>query len=61
MGLNHGFTVSLNLFALVMDNISKDIQDEVPWYMFADHMVFISQKISGSDGTYWSQFEWDCR
>jgi hypothetical protein len=40
IGLNHGLVLSLFLFAFVMDEITKSIQEEVTWcILFANNIV----------------------
>ena len=40
IGLHQGSTLSSYLFALVMDEVTRDIQDDIPWCMlFVDDVV----------------------
>jgi hypothetical protein len=42
--LHQGLTLSSYLFALVMDELTKSIQDEVSWYMpFVDDIVLVDE------------------
>jgi hypothetical protein len=62
IGLHQGSALSPYLFALVMDEVTRDIQDDIPWCMlFADDVVLVDesrtrvdQKLSCVD-KLWSQ------
>jgi len=44
--VHHGLALSLYLFSLVMDEITRDMQDEVHWYMlFADDIALIDRNL----------------
>jgi hypothetical protein len=44
IGLHQGSALSPNLFALVMDEVTRDIQGDIPWCMlFADDVVLIDE------------------
>ena len=41
IGLHQGSALSPYIFALVMDEVTRDIQGDIPWCMlFADDVVF---------------------
>ena len=44
IGLHQGFALSTYLFALVMDELIRHMQDKVPWYMlFVDDIVLVAE------------------
>jgi Reverse transcriptase (RNA-dependent DNA polymerase) len=44
IGLHQGSTLSPYIFTLVMDDITNDIQEDIPWYMlFADDVMLIDE------------------
>lgn len=46
VGLHKGSTLSPYLFALVMDELTRNIQDDVPWCMlFVDDIVLVDETI----------------
>ena len=48
VGLHQGCALSPYLFALVMDELTMHIQDDIPWCMlFADDIVLIDETKSG--------------
>ena len=48
IGLHQGFALSLYLFALVMDELTKHIQTKVSWCMlFADDIVLVDETKEG--------------
>ena len=48
IGLHQGSALSPYLFALIMDELTREIQDDVPWCMlFADDIVLIDETKAG--------------
>ena len=48
IGLHQGSTLSPFLFAIVMDEITKSIHEDIPWCMlFADDIVLIDETKKG--------------
>jgi Reverse transcriptase (RNA-dependent DNA polymerase) len=48
IGLHQGSALSLYIFTLVMDEITKDIQENISWCMlFADDVVLIDESRIG--------------
>jgi hypothetical protein len=48
IGLHQGSALSPYLFALVMDEVIRDIQGGIPWCMlFADDVVFVNESRMG--------------
>jgi Reverse transcriptase (RNA-dependent DNA polymerase) len=48
IGLHQGSALSPYIFTLVMDEITNDIQEDIPWYMhFADDVVLIDESRIG--------------
>ena len=44
IGLHQGSALSLYLFALVMDDVTRDIQGDILWCMlFADDVVLVDE------------------
>ena len=44
VGLHQGFALSPYLFALVMDELTRHMQDKVPWCMFfADDIALVAE------------------
>ena len=45
IGLHQGSTLCPFLFTIVMDGLTREFQDEVPWWMlFDDDIVFLSMR-----------------
>jgi hypothetical protein len=50
IGLHQGSALSAYLFALVMDEVTRDIQDGILWCMlFADDVVLVDESRTGVD------------
>jgi hypothetical protein len=50
IGLHQGSALSPYLFALVMDEVTRDIQGSIPWRMlFADDVVLVDENRTGVD------------
>ena len=48
IGLHQGSVLSPYLFALVMDEVTRDIQGDIPWCMlFADDVVLVDESRAG--------------
>ena len=48
IGLHQGSALSPWLFALVMDEVTRDIQDDIPWCMlFANDVVLVDKSRAG--------------
>ena len=48
IGLHQGSPLSSYLFALVKDEVTRDIQGEIPWCMlFADNVVLVDESRAG--------------
>jgi hypothetical protein len=48
IGLHQGSTLSPYLFPLVMDEVIRDMQEDIPWCMlFADDMVLVDESREG--------------
>jgi hypothetical protein len=48
IGLHQGLTLSPYLFALVIDEVTRDIQEDIPWCMlFADDVVLVDENREG--------------
>jgi len=48
IGLHQGSALSLFLFAILMDELTRVIQDEIPWCMlFADDIFLVDETRTG--------------
>ena len=52
IGLHQGSALSPYLFALVMDEVTRDIQGEIPWcLLFTDDVVLVDENKAGVNMT----------
>ena len=52
IGLHQGSALNPYLFALVMDEVTRDIQGDIPWCMlFADDVVLVDESRQGLIGS----------
>jgi hypothetical protein len=50
IGLHQGSALSPYLFALVMDEVTRDIQGGIPWcILFADDVILMDESTTGVD------------
>jgi hypothetical protein len=50
IGLHQGSALSPYLLVLVMDEVTRDIQDDIPWCMlFTDDVVLVDESMTGVD------------
>jgi hypothetical protein len=50
IGLHQGSALSSYLFGLVMDEVIRDIQGGIPWYMlFVDDVILVDESRTGVD------------
>jgi hypothetical protein len=50
IGLHQGSALSPYLFALVMDEVTRDIQGDIPWCMlFTDDVILVNESRTGVD------------
>ncbi|GKB87948.1 retrovirus-related pol polyprotein LINE-1 [Tanacetum coccineum] len=48
VGLYQGSAISPYLFALILDELSRGIQEDIPWFLiFADDIVLVSESVEG--------------
>lgn len=48
VGLHQGSTITPYLFALILDELSREIRECIPWsMMFADDIVLIAESMEG--------------
>ena len=48
IGLHQGFALSPLIFAIVMDELTRAIQDKIPWCMlFTDDIVLVDETRAG--------------
>ncbi|GKG39241.1 retrovirus-related pol polyprotein LINE-1, partial [Tanacetum coccineum] len=51
VGLHQGLAISPYLFALILDELTKRIQESIPWCLvFTDDIVLISETLKGLNG-----------
>jgi hypothetical protein len=50
IGLHQGSVLSPYLFALVIDEVTRDIQGDIPWCMlFVDNVILVDESRTGVD------------
>ena len=64
IGLHQGLALSPYLFALVMDEVTRDIQGDIPWYMlFTGDVVLVDERQAGVNRKlelWWQTLESRC-
>ncbi|GJW00939.1 retrovirus-related pol polyprotein LINE-1 [Tanacetum coccineum] len=61
VGLHQGSAISPCLFAMILNDLSRGIQEDIPWSMiFVDDIVLVSESTEGWRLRFWGCLRWTC-